>query len=263
MPSCDAFEYHPYSSRIDGPTRVNAVNAAKIEALPLTRPYKFAFITDTQGSVDETETAISQIKRRGDISFIIHGGDHSDFGLTKEFIWSRDAMQASELPYVAVIGNHDCLGNGESTFNYIFGPQNFSFNVAGTHFLPLNTVALEYDYSNPVPDLNFIEEDLLTTIEHQTSDDGLIDHTVVVMHSRPTDEQFNNNVAKPFNHYISQFPGMDSRKGFCLNGHNNSYKADDIFGNGIIYYQCPNMGKGIYFVVTISDDGYEVEKVSI
>lgn len=110
------------------------------------------------------------------------------------------------LPFLTVIGNHDCLGNGEDTFNYIFGPQNFSLNIGHTHFVGLNTVALEYDYSHPVPDLDFIEADATGVAELNKAEPGRITHTVVVMHSRPYDEQFNNNVAKAFNLYLTATP---------------------------------------------------------
>ena len=33
----------------------------------------------------------------------------SDFGVTDEFLWQRDIMNKLRVPYVALIGNHDCL----------------------------------------------------------------------------------------------------------------------------------------------------------
>jgi len=269
MVGCDNFEYHPYSVGLDGNHDINSRNVALLEGSDLQPPFKFAFITDTQGALDETADALEIIKKRGDIDFIIHGGDMTDFGLPKEFIWSRELLDKCGLPYLTVIGNHDCLGNGEDTFNYIFGPQDFSVNIGNTHFLLLNTVALEYDYSRPIPDLDFIERDCKkVTAINAVSPDSLT-HTVVVMHSRPYDEQFNNNVAKVFNLYMTQFPGMlkidgddfGKLKSFCINGHNHSFAVADIFDNGILYYQCPNIAKRTFFVFTITSDGYEHEVV--
>lgn len=266
--ACSAFDYHPYSVGIDGPVDLNTSYMEKIERMHLEPPYRFAFITDTQGSLDETTSALEIIKKRGDIDFIVHGGDQTDFGLPKEFVWCRDMMEKSGLPYVTVIGNHDCLGNGNDTFDHIYGPQNFSFNAGDTHFLCLNTVALEYDYSNPVPDLTFIENDCMAINRLNEQHPDSIRRTIVVMHSRPYDEQFNNNVARPFNYYISGFPGMSSDNsskplmGFCINGHNHSFSITDIFENGILYYQCPNMGKRTFFIFTIYEDGHELETVT-
>lgn len=265
MVSCDALEYHPYSVSIDGTRDINTVNSARIESAQLTTPFKFAFITDTQGSYDETEDALECISKRGDIDFIVHGGDMTDFGLPKEYKWCRDMFDAVGIPYVVAIGNHDCLGNGEDTFSYLFGPENFSLNVGPLHLVVLNTVALEYDYSKPVPDFEFLENDIAAVNKLNEQGAGLT-HTIVAMHSRPYDEQFNNNVAKPFNYYLEMYPGMVADKGekarsFCINGHNHAYDIMDLFDNGILYYQCPNAAKRMFFVFTITDEGYEYESV--
>lgn len=265
LQSCGMLEYHPYSVNLDGNRDINTVNARRIESAGLVPPFKFAFISDTQGSYDDTGDAINDIVRRGDIDFIVHGGDMTDFGLPKEYVWCRDMFDACGIPYVAAIGNHDCLGNGEDTFTYLFGPYNFSFNAGPLHMVVLNTVALEYDYSNPVPDLDFIENDV-TEVRKLNEAGARITHTIITMHSRPYDEQFNNNLAKAFNLYIAAYPGMQPTGdeppiSFCINGHNHHRAVTDIFDNGILYYQVPNVAKREYFVFTITDEGYHYEAV--
>lgn len=277
LSACDLFEYHPYSTDISGRTNIHAESIRQIERQCKDKSViRFAFVTDTQGCVDELEDAVADIRKRGDIDFIIHGGDQSDFGLPKEFVWCRDILEASRLPYVAVIGNHDCLGSGEYTFKYVYGNPNFSFNAGFVHFICLNTVALEYDYSNPVPDLKFIEadKDSVLVLNEQTADS--IVHTVAVMHSRPGDEQFNNNLTHVFNYYLEQFPGAgenaevyDSGIGdsgakkhaFCVNGHNHCDDIRDIFDNGMTYYGCTDMSKRVYYVFTITKDGYGYDRI--
>ena len=66
---------------------------------------------------------------RGDIDFVIHGGDQSDFGVTKEFIWMRDIFNKFQMPYVCLLGNHDCLGTGEDAYRAIYGDPNFAFTA--------------------------------------------------------------------------------------------------------------------------------------
>lgn len=275
LSGCDNFEYHPYAAKIGGKTGVNESNIKRICTDITTLPFKFAFISDTQSAYDETAKAIDIIRQRGDIDFIVHGGDQTDFGLPKEFVWCRDILEKAHIPYFAVIGNHDCLGNGEDTFSYIYGRKNFSFNVAGVHFVCLNTNALEYDYSEPVPDLDFIERDANEVKSLNAESPGSITHTVAVMHSRPYDEQFNNNLAKVFRLYLEQYPGMEQsaprrtsgdfagsrRNAFCINGHNHHLAVDDIYNMGILFHQCPNMERRTFLVFTITSDGYETETV--
>lgn len=85
-------------------------------------------------------------------------------------------MNKLNVPYVALIGNHDCLGTGEEAFRKIFGDTNFSFIAGRVKFVCLNTNAMEYDYSDPIPDFNFIEAELT-----ERSDE--FDKTVFCMHA--------------------------------------------------------------------------------
>ena len=41
--------------------------------------------------------------------------------VTDEFLWQRDIMNKLKIPYVVLLGNHDCLGTGEETYRAIFG----------------------------------------------------------------------------------------------------------------------------------------------
>ncbi|MDH6354870.1 putative phosphodiesterase [Dysgonomonas sp. PH5-45] len=250
---CDAFEYHPYDGRITGEKNINAKNITRIEAACKDKDtIRFVMTGDTQRWYDETEAMVKNINRRTDIDFVIHGGDLADFGLTKEFLWMRDIMGKLKVPYVAVIGNHDCLGNGEEIYRKIWGKENFSFMAGNVKFVCLNTNALEYSYDRPIPDFTFIED------QYNEKREGH-EKTVFVMHARPYSEQFNNNVARVFQRNIKEFPKLQ----FCLNAHDHQVTADDLFDDGIIYYGSPNVAKRKYLLFTIlPNDKYEYEVVS-
>lgn len=66
-------------------------------------------------------------------------------------------------------------------------------------FVCLNTNAMEFDYSRPIPDFTFLEKEL-------TDRKDEFDKTVVSMHVRPYADQFNNNVARVFHRYVTEFP---------------------------------------------------------
>lgn len=248
---CDLIEYHPYDTRVKGETGITQKNIERIEEICKgKKAYRFAMISDTQRWYDETKDAVKALNKRDDIDFVIHGGDQADFGATKEFMWMRDIMNGLKVPYLCVIGNHDCLGTGESVYKKIYGDLNFSFTAGSVRFICLNTNALEYDYSEPVPDFKFIEKELNDFPEEA-------EKTVFVMHVRPGGEQFNNNVETIFQYYVNQFPKTQ----FCIYGHTHHLHVDDLFDDGIIYYGCEAIKERSYLLFTIKEEGYEYEVV--
>lgn len=245
-------EYHPYDTRIRGEQGINDKNIARIEAATEgKRTIRFAVISDTQQWYDETQKAVEALNDRDDIDFVIHTGDLADFGMRSEFERQRDILNRLHAPYVAIIGNHDCLATGETIFRKIFGTLNFAFTAGEVRFICLNTNALEFDHSEPVPDFRFIERELANFSPNAKK-------TIVAMHAKPRSEQFDNNVAKIFQHSIRQFPDLQC----CLNGHGHKFTIDDIFGDGILYYQCDNIEKRIYLLFTLNEEGYAYERIA-
>ena len=251
LTGCDLIEYHPYDVRIDGETNINLKNIEKIQQQCAGKDtIRFAFMGDSQRWYDETADFVKHINKQDSIDFVIHGGDISDFGITKEFLWIRDIMQGHRIPYVALIGNHDILGNGKEVFEQVYGDENFAFIAGNTKFVCMNTNALEYDYSHPVPDFDFISR--------EAADSARYSKTVAVMHVKPYDDQFNNNVARLFHAEIKKFPSLQ----FALHAHNHKLQTTDVFKDGIIYYGCASMKQRNYMVFTLTTNGYSYEVVN-
>lgn len=251
LTSCSLIDYHPYDVRIDGETEVNAHNIVRIESACLGKDtIRFVATGDSQRWYDETEELVAHVNRRKDIDFVLHGGDLSDFGVTDEFMWQRDILNKLHVPYVALMGNHDCIGTGEEAYTKIFGNPNFSFIAGRIKFVCLNTNALEFDYSRPIPDLDYMEQERSTR-------DNEFDRTVVCMHIRPYCMEFNNNVARTFQYYVRQYRGLL----FCTAAHEHHVFEEDLFDDGIIYYMSDCMKNRNYYVFTITPDGYEREVV--
>lgn len=251
---CDLMEemidYSPYDVDVKGERNINAKNIARIEKACMGKDtIRFVFIGDTQRWYDETNYFVKALNKRTDIDFVIHGGDLSDFGVTDEFMWQRNILSALKVPYVVIIGNHDALGNGNEAFNVIFGETDFSFIAGKVKFICLNTNALEYDYSVPIPNFNFIKRQITDSMSYEQS--------VVCMHSRPFSDQFNNNVASVFEKYITMFKDLQ----FCVNAHGHSLETDDLFNDGVIYYECAAINERNYLLFTITPNGYTYEVV--
>lgn len=251
--SCtDMLETHPYDTHVSGRKHINQANTTLIESkLKGKKQFKFAMISDTQRWYDDTHDVVKALNQRSDIDFVVHGGDLSDFGITNEFVWQRDILEGLHVPYVSIIGNHDCLGNGESTFKTIFGEPNFAFTAGNVRFICLNTNALEFDYSQYIPDFTFLGNELKSLPTD-------VEKTIFLMHARPYSDVFNNNVCDWFQYVIKQFPKLQ----FCLNGHNHQLETSDLYNDGVLYYQCPNIQKRIYLTFTIYEEGYDYEAVS-
>ncbi len=250
LSSCDrVFDVHPYDVHVDGDKNVNQRNIFRIEQTVKQKDtIRFAFISDSHQWLNDLSDEVKDINQRKDIDFVIHGGDVTDFGATQEFQWTRNRLQKLNKPFVVLLGNHDCLGTGANSYEVIFGDPDFSFIAGRVKFVCLNTNAIEYDYSKPVPNFDFMEEQV-------KADSADFDRTVVCMHAAPYSEQFNNNVAKVFNYYTHNFPSLQ----FCLYGHGHHTQQDDIYGDGIIYYQVGNAPGRKYYIFTITPNNYQYE----
>ncbi len=246
---CEMVDYHPYDVRIKGQTDINQTNIKRIETECLDKDtLRVVFTGDSQRWYDETEDFVNNVNARNDVDFVVHGGDLSDFGMKDEFMWQRDILNRLNIPYVAIIGNHDYLGTGEDAFRKVFGKTNFSFIAGRIKFICIDTNALENDYSNPIPDFRFIEQEL-------HSDTLDFDRTIFSMHIPPFAQEFNNNVARVFQHYVKMFPGLL----FCTAAHNHRVYERDFFEDGVMYYMSDCMKHRNYYLFTITPDGYERE----
>lgn len=249
--SCDLFEYQPYDTpNKDGLSNLNKTNISKIlKSDNAGDTIRFVFTGDTQRFYDETVDFVKDVNRRSNIDFVIHGGDITDFGMSKEYVWMNDILKNLKVPYVVLIGNHDIIGQGKDIYKTYFGDLNFDFKFRKTRFICLNTNALEFDYATPVPDFDYMTSFLKDTVG--------IKQTIVVMHSPPFDDQFNNNSGLMFNYIIEHYKGLL----FCLHAHRHVFSENDYYNNGIIYYGCDDIAGRNYLLFTVVGNQYSYKVV--
>ena len=248
--SCEMLETHPYDTYITGDKHLTATYVEQIESSLAGRTsFTFAMISDTQRAYDETEEVVSLLNARGDLDFVVHGGDQSDFGLTDEFMLQRDILQKLSVPWVCALGNHDCLGTGLDSYNTVYGDEDFAFTAGNVRFIVLNTNAMDMGYPDDVPNLGFLAQELAGLGDE-------VEKTVFLMHAAPYSDQFTDG-CESFEQWVTSFPDPQ----FCLYGHYHTLAADELFGDGVMYYQCPNIEKRYYLVFTINEDGYDYEAV--
>ena len=249
---CDHIEYNLYDTNVHGDCNINAHHIAQIEARCRHKStIRFVMISDTHRQYDDTHDAVRCINALHDIDFVIHGGDLSDFGTKQEMVWLRDILSQLSVPYVCVLGNHDCLGTGDRLFQKIFGDPDFAFTAGHTRFVCLNTNAIEYNYADHIPNFQFMAHEAQRAT-------NMVEHTVFAMHVRPFEYAFNNRNVDRFREAISAFPDPL----FCIFGHDHRWQAEDLYHDGLMWYCCPNIEKRIYLIFTIENGDYSYEKIA-
>ena len=106
---------------------------------------RFAYMTDlhlSEGSsrFAQLQYCIDRINARGDVDFVLIGGDITDFGADSELYAAKEALDRLSMPYRVVAGNHDAKWSesGCNTFEKAFGYEHFDFEKGGAKFLGCN-----------------------------------------------------------------------------------------------------------------------------
>lgn len=113
LTSCDKFDANPYLKKIDGEKNLNNKNTNEIESICNEKDtVSFAVISDSHIKYDNLLNLVRVINNEN-FDFVIHCGDQTDCGLVDEFLNTKNILNKLNVPYVMVLGNHDCLGTGK------------------------------------------------------------------------------------------------------------------------------------------------------
>ncbi|TPE44466.1 metallophosphoesterase family protein [Pontibacter mangrovi] len=249
--ACEEFEYSPYEIRLDEDEKnINGRNIAKIEALPISASDTLRFIltADTQGFYEENEKVVQHINQHQNVAFVLIGGDLSDFGLAKEFKLVHEDFKTLNVPYVAVVGNHDAINNGKQVFSAMYGDYDVSFTVGNSRFILLNTNYLEFD--KKVPDLEWLEKELQAAQGYE--------NIFVVSHIPPTNMEFGEENTQAYGELMRKYHVT-----FSLHGHNHNYKYHFPFGEEVPVLEADATEHLEYIVFTVVGDEVSFERVQL
>ena len=211
----DHNEYSPnQNGDQDSPRELTKHNIARLKSSPVDDTLTIAFIGDSQNFYNEVESFVHKINEQKGIDLVLVAGDISDYGLLQEFEWITDRLNKLNSPYIAVIGNHDVVGNGEAVYKTMFGELNFSFVYDSTKFIIHNTNSREYRSGN-VPDIKWLAREL-------QAEEG-IHSFIAVSHVPPFDGDFNSELETEYSELFASTPG------FLLSLHGHIHRHTDGF----------------------------------
>jgi Icc protein len=249
--SCkDLFQFNPNQIVLkDSEKDLNNKNVQRIQSLPVLDTLRFILMGDTQRWYDESVDFVASANQQRNISFVIHAGDISDFGLTQEFKWINEIMIKLKYPYVTVIGNHDIVANGPDVYTKMYGALDYAFEFGDHKFIFVNTNSLEYGLDGSTPNLPWLRSELANNPRNK--------HNVVIGHVPPFDADFDKNLEKEYAKILAE-----GHVKFTLYGHQHAYKDGVFYDDGVHYYLTTNVGARGYLVISTWNNGYSVDKVN-
>ncbi|GGB79707.1 metallophosphoesterase family protein [Dyadobacter sediminis] len=249
--SCNGiFQYNPNQVIFrDNEKNLTAKNIESIRSIPPEDTVRFILMGDTQRWYDEAEYFVKSANSQKNISFVLHAGDISDFGLSQEFKWVNEIMSGLKYPYLTVIGNHDIVANGSASYRKMFGALNYSFEYGNNKFIFINTNSREYAFDGSIPDLNWLRAELRNNPENKNA--------IVVAHVPPFDGDFDRNLELSYSRMLAEDPNVK----FSLYGHQHSFRNEEYYKDGVQYILSTAMVKRGYFVITTWNGGYKAEQI--
>ena len=236
--SCKRFMFHPNEIRPQEKA-LNARNIEKIKALPPKQTFNFILLGDTQRFYDEVDDFIDHANTSDSISFVLIAGDLVDFGLNREYNWIAAKFGKLKIPYVAVIGNHDMLGNGRKIYAEMFGAENFSFNYGTNKFILFNSNSREVNYNGELPNINWLKQ--------QLQDEGA-ENIFLLSHVPPFSVDFDSNLEDDYTALLAAQP----KARLSMHGHEHQYKYLQPYENGPPYLVAAATQKRSYALVTVN-----------
>lgn len=244
--SSACLEYSPHELPEDGATRDQHRKA--LEELA-TRPpgdaFRFAVFGDTQRAFGATEDLVEALNERDDLAFAVQLGDFTNNGLSFEYEAMHRVMRELRVPWFVVVGNHDLVANGRAIYERMFGPLDLAFTYGRVRFVLLDTNGREHGFPPDVPDLEWLGA--------QLAPDGLHDRAVVLSHAGTRDTDFREDLRPRYRQLL--------REGGAISMHGHAHKYMAWEEDGVPMFRADSAEHWNYLVVTVTREGFQVERV--
>ena len=137
-----------------------ALNLAATLAMAQVKPFRFAQLTDIHlnpngdGPTKALLASIDQINHTDSIDFVLVTGDLTEQGDTRMMEKVKECLDRLNRPYHVCMGNHETTWSesGCTGYSRIFGPEYYSMDFGGVHFVFFNTgplLKMAYGHVSP------------------------------------------------------------------------------------------------------------------
>lgn len=247
--SCEKFGYSHYQVLHNEYQNINQNNISKF-LNTITDTVTIAIIGDSQRFYDATDKIIPKINSTPNINFVVHTGDLVDFGTQEEYIWMHEQLSSLNYPYVAVVGNHDLIGNGDEIYNLMYGDYNFSFTFNGNKFIYINTNSREYNFDNNTPNNQWLD--------HELSDTSNYKNAIVVCHVPHLHVDFNSDLKDEYINVLRKYKKVL----LSINGHKHNFGFTAPGSDNISYLNSYSTSKEKFVLVKIWDTSFSYEVIN-
>lgn len=244
------FKYNSSEVRLEENYRnLNSKNISTIVSAPAKESFSFLVISDSQRSYDQLDDFVKKANSFKDISFVVLDGDITDFGLQTEYIWIAERMKKLSFPFIAVIGNHDMLGNGREVYKEMFGAENFSFSYSGFRFIVMNSNFREGSIQDPLPDTTWFKRELSSTP---------VDEKIFVLsHIAPFSGDFDRTMETCYVKMLND----NANVVYSIHGHEGKYLNVQPYGPPVNYIVVNSINKRTFVRINVNHDAITVEQI--
>ncbi len=251
LSACESSVRSSYQPNLsESETALTRKNLEKISKIDLDDPCRFSFavIADTHTDHGDFKDIVRDVNQNPGPVFLIHLGDFTDLGILSQYRRTKDILAELKIPYLTVIGNHDCWNNGKQIYEKMFGDFNYSFAFYDCKFIFLDANIWAND--GEPPDLDWLEQEL--------SDHELYNLVFMIVHIPPFHVQWSRDIENRYKQLM-----VENGVPLSIHGHLHEYSYGEEYGDGVNYLVVDDADDRNYCIVSADGIFYNVERIHL